>query len=967
MFADFTRTVLIFDDRVSAADLQADPSAAACAQLAIERETDGIDRISQCLAQRRTAIASLHLVAHGTRDRLVLGQTPLDLTTLPRYASAIARWREWLTDDAEIVIYGCNVAAGSSALVAAIHELTGARVVASSTPVGASDRGGNWDLDVRIGDRDRDSAASDRDPVLFSGATRRRFRGVLLDPTGLTDAPNGFSTTDAEVSLREAIDATADGGTIELGAGVYLIEDAVSPDAGDDANQRGDFDIVGKSLTIRGAGEDQTFIDAQGLDRVFHVLSGASLTLESVTVRNGAIANDNGAGILNKGSLQLVSSTVTGNIGKFESSGGGIATESGTLRLEDSTVSGNTLTNGNHKGAGIFAQSGSLTISESTISGNVGNGSSSGGGGLAAIGLSVVVSDTTIADNTADEGGGIAVDNASVSIERATISQNNGTYAGGGILSYGSSVSISDSSISGNTGGGINSTYGPLAVADSAIVENQSPYNGGGISHLEGDLTVTNSTISGNSASNRGGGVWTAGNATFTHVTIANNSASNYGGLYNAAPGGGDYRGKIRGLTNSIISGNSSPDFANAPGNDAPVLTGVNLIADGSSSGTNVLDVDPLLEPLQQNGGGTPSHALPEDSPAIDAADPSRATEFDQRRLERDRSPDLGAFELVELFTILESAGTTKVLEGFNGAGGTGDANGIGDFYFVGLNFQPDAEVTVDLAFDNTRVALTAETLTFTPDNWDVPQFVFVAAIDDTVNTGGRSAPIAHGGNSEDLRFFVEDIQDVSVSIFDDDGTTGEVLTLTRALAYGGGNNDIYTGTDAVESIFGNAGLDLIFGRGGNDRLFGGDGGDGVSGGDGDDYVNGEAGDDFLSGGRGVDVMYGSGGNDILSGDDGNDIINGGAGDDELIGGDGDDILVGGSGNDIFTLDGLGIDTIADFQLNSDSLSLLVPDEVLDLSFRVADNTTSLFGKNGDLLVRLSETTIATLSDLSLM
>jgi hypothetical protein len=66
---------------------------------------------------------------------------------------------------------------------------------------------------------------------------------------------------------------------------------------------------------------------------------------------------------------------------------------------------------------------------------------------------------------------------------------------------------------------------------------------------------------------------------------------------------------------------------------------------------TDLLDVDPKLGPLQDNGGPTQTHALLEGSPAIDAGDNTDAPEFDQRGEGFPRIDpvtgiiDIGAFE----------------------------------------------------------------------------------------------------------------------------------------------------------------------------------------------------------------------------------------------------------------------------------------------------------------------------------
>src|SRR5262249_36341377 len=102
----------------------------------------------------------------------------------------------------------------------------------------------------------------------------------------------------------------------------------------------------------------------------------------------------------------------------------------------------------------------------------------------------------------------------------------------------------------------------------------------------------------------------------------------------------------------TIIAGNASytgPDLYGSLGS-----LGHNLIGNTShGSGfheTDLLNVDPLLGPLKDNGGPTLTHALLPGSPAIDAGDNSDAPEWDQRgpgypRIVNDII-DIGAFEV---------------------------------------------------------------------------------------------------------------------------------------------------------------------------------------------------------------------------------------------------------------------------------------------------------------------------------
>jgi serralysin len=156
-----------------------------------------------------------------------------------------------------------------------------------------------------------------------------------------------------------------------------------------------------------------------------------------------------------------------------------------------------------------------------------------------------------------------------------------------------------------------------------------------------------------------------------------------------------------------------------------------------------------------------------------------------------------------------------------------------------------------------------------------------------------------------------------------------------------GGGNDTVEGKGGQDTISGGNGKDTLAGGGGKDTLSGGGGEDTLSGGNGNDTLSGDGGKDTLSGGGGEDTLSGGGGKDTLSGGGGKDTLTGGAGSDTLTGGNGNDTLSGGNGNDTITFSAGndtawggsdadtfifgkndGNDTIEDFTLGSDTLSL---------------------------------------------
>ena len=130
------------------------------------------------------------------------------------------------------------------------------------------------------------------------------------------------------------------------------------------------------------------------------------------------------------------------------------------------------------------------------------------------------------------------VGNATVGLAGLTITKGNydNPYlgGGGGIYNYGGILTITCSTISGNTasnsGGGIQNVDGTVTITDS-IISGNFANSGGGICNYDGILMITGSIISGNTASGSGGGI------------------DNYGGVIY-------YGGGILTVTNSIISGN---------------------------------------------------------------------------------------------------------------------------------------------------------------------------------------------------------------------------------------------------------------------------------------------------------------------------------------------------------------------------------------------------------------------------
>ena len=113
---------------------------------------DGIAQVTETLAGR-IQIDAIHFISHGTDGAVQLGRTWLDAKTLGANADTVASWGESLKHDADLLFYGCDLAASARgrALVEWIAELTKADLAASTDATGGASAGGDWDLEATVG------------------------------------------------------------------------------------------------------------------------------------------------------------------------------------------------------------------------------------------------------------------------------------------------------------------------------------------------------------------------------------------------------------------------------------------------------------------------------------------------------------------------------------------------------------------------------------------------------------------------------------------------------------------------------------------------------------------------------------------------------------------------------------------------------------------------------------------------
>jgi large repetitive protein len=118
----------------------------------LEAARDGLSQISETLAGRR-GIEAVHILSHGSDGAVMLGDGAITNAVVASRADEVAGWRDALTDNADILFYGCDIGGNEAgrALIHQIADLTGADVAASTDATGAVARGGDWELEYATG------------------------------------------------------------------------------------------------------------------------------------------------------------------------------------------------------------------------------------------------------------------------------------------------------------------------------------------------------------------------------------------------------------------------------------------------------------------------------------------------------------------------------------------------------------------------------------------------------------------------------------------------------------------------------------------------------------------------------------------------------------------------------------------------------------------------------------------------
>lgn len=433
--------------------------------------------------------------------------------------------------------------------------------------------------------------------------------------------------------------------------------------------------------------EDQSTFTSTGLTASRNGIGcgceGIFTTLEddataSFTTTTASQNGDEGIGVyLNNRSVATITNTTT-----EQNADDGIEAEASK---HASLTFTNTVANGNDgDGMDVAAYTGA----EITISGLVADDSADSGLEILSRGAGSLVSAASVASTSSGQdgvgfevilGGSATLSDSTVakSVERGIVIDNEAQD------STDSAITISRTTVRDNGGGSKNGggiaivqTHNLVTTIENTTISGNRGSQGGGIyaryaTDPGSSLTVVNSTISGNSAE-IGGGAYLRSNAgaqvAVLNTTITDNTTSG------ARPSQAAVylQGTVNDIRNSIIAANAVSDLDLEQGTAASIAYSLVQAAGAEaatalSGGTgNLVGVDPMLEPLADNGGITLTHLPRSGSPAVEAGDPAFAGLSDDQRGETrvvDRL-DMGAVELQPALAVTGAAAGPQIIGG---------------------------------------------------------------------------------------------------------------------------------------------------------------------------------------------------------------------------------------------------------------------------------------------------------------
>ena len=278
----------------------------------LDQRMDGIQQIVEALQSHgEVQYDAIHLISHGSSTGVQIGGTWLTSERFATYATQIGQWQDAMSDNADLLIYGCDLASSTEgrALLDAFSASCDCDVAASVDDTGKASLGGDWDLEFEVGVIETSVALSSEAQIEFSGLLATvtvdivadEFDGNTSSIANLIATPGGTG-----ISLREAIVAANNTGGADnihfniAGAGPHSI-----------AVGAGGFVDITEAVTIDGTTEPDfagtPIIELNGTSAGSS--SGLTIAAANTTVKGLVINRFSGNGIV----LNADTATIQGN------------------------------------------------------------------------------------------------------------------------------------------------------------------------------------------------------------------------------------------------------------------------------------------------------------------------------------------------------------------------------------------------------------------------------------------------------------------------------------------------------------------------------------------------------------------------------------------------------------------------------------------------------------------------------
>jgi Ca2+-binding RTX toxin-like protein len=949
---------------------------------------DGLAQIAQVLAGR-SGVDAVHIISHGESGAIDLGGLKLDAAGLDAHQSALAAIGASLSPDGDVLLYGCDVGAGTAgqAFIERLADRTGADVAASTNLTGAAEQGGDWTLEIAQGQIETAAvvdpalAAAYHQTLAITSATLSfNNSGNWINPGGASSSSDAIYRVSNNPAYQFKIDGAAQGVTGYAG---YVASNLYGGGAQETQVTFSfvtgqvftpvSFKVAGyqsvQPLVFKGYTAGGTFVASQQFD--------VSDLAQYTTV--------NFSGMTNIATLKLTS------VG-----GGGMP----SLNMDDF----------------VLSNIGPPKPLVTGVTSSTANGAYNAGD---VISLQINFDAPVIVDAS----GGVPQLNLSLSGQHASYASGSGTssltftytvqagdtaadldYAGTTALSLNGATIIGSNGQAAVLTLTTPGTAGSLGANEALVIDTTAPAapsapdlaaaSDTGTSGSDDLTNVNTPTFTGTAESGAtitlydtdgttvlGTGVATGGNWSIQSSTLA-------GGAHTVTAIATDAAGNISpagsGLTIAVDrteptvaitsdvetlkvgeTANVTFTFSEDPG---ATFTGADIAASGGSlgalSGSGLTRTAVFTPNAGVNGGaasltvaagsytdaaGNAGGAGPTPSISFDTLTPSApsAPDLDPASDTGASSTDNRTTVRTPTFTGTAEAGSTVTIYDTNGTTVLGTGLATGGNWSITSSTLSGGTHTVTAKAADAAGNLSAAGAGLVVDI-DVP--APPPPPSSIVVTGGETADVLAGTVGSDTIAGAGGSDTVSSGAGDDQmfGNAGaDFLQGNRGddLIRGGQGDDTVRGGQGDDIVFGDLGADLMFGDLGADRIEAGDGDDQVFGNADADFLQGNQGHDLIRGGQGGDTVAGGQGDDMVFGDLGADLMFGDLGADRMEGGEGEDILSGGAGADVFIFaPGHGHDRITDFSFTQGDRIQLAPGMTYTFAQVGADVVVDLSG-----------------------